>query len=141
MAQDFAAFNRKIGGVLSEFDGTAARKRLEAIARATAKDVDEAVRGDLGDTSMSGWRRGAPIQITGVAEVQSDSEILVQAAKAGRGPMRVLEQGRNMGNAGGFSGPGVASDGSTKRTKSGGLRKVRARKAKRWNGHTQRGGR
>jgi len=30
----------------------------------------------------------------------------------------------------------VSSDGSTRRTKSGGVAKVRARKAKRWNGRT-----
>jgi hypothetical protein len=49
----------------------------------------------------------------------------------------VAEQGRNQGNAGGFSGPGInRSTGITSRTKSGAVRRVRARQSRRWNGAT-----
>lgn len=139
MADDFASLNRRLGQLAGEFDGTAGRKRLEAVGRQTKADVDDAVRADgLGDQSMSGWRRGAPIKVTGQARVISDSEIFVGPQGKGIGPMRVLESGRNQGNASGFSGPGInTKTGTTARTKSGGLRKVRARKKKRWNGTTE----
>jgi hypothetical protein len=134
---EFASLERRVGLLAGEFDGTNGRKRLQVVAKQTAKDVDEAVRADLGDQSMSGWRRGGPIKVTGAAKVISDTEISVFAAGKGKGPMRVLEQGRNQGNAGGFSGPGINTrTGVTARTKSGGVRKVRARKGKRWNGTT-----
>lgn len=55
-----------------------------------------------------------------------------------RGPERVAEQGRHQGSARGVSGPGISQKtGLTSRTKSGGLRKVRGRKGKRWNGRTE----
>lgn len=136
MTQDFAAFQRKLDGVVKELDGTAGRRRLERVAKKTENDITEAVTGDIGDTSMSGWRRGSPITITGRGVVQSNTEILMTPAKGAAGPMRVLQDGRNQGNAGGFAGPGVGRDGMTARTKSGAVRKVRARKAKRWNGTT-----
>jgi len=54
------------------------------------------------------------------------------------GPWTVAEQGRNQGNAGGFFGPGInATTGLTARTKSGKVRKVRARALRRWNGTTR----
>jgi len=136
MAQGFAALERKLVGLQDEFDGTEARARLGRVAKASRGDVDDAVRGDLGDLSMSGWRRGRPFDVIGMAEVVGDTEILVRPARMSRGPMRVLEQGRNMGNSGGMAGPGVSADGTTRRTKAGKLAKVRARKAKRWNGYT-----
>lgn len=135
---DLAALDRKLARVSAEFTGQAGRARLQRVAKAAAKDADEAVRADLGDLSMSGWRRGRPRQIVSQAVLLNDHEAAVQPVKQARGPMRVLEQGRNMGNAGGFAGPGVnASTGLTARTKSGRVRKVRARRARRWNGYTQ----
>lgn len=133
---EFAAFEAKLAGVQRELSGEAARDRLKRVAKATEADIAEAVRGDLGDTSMSGWRRGNPIEIVGTSKVTSDTTAVVSPGKA-TGPMRVLEQGRNRGNASGFAGPGVnRKTGETARTKSGGLRKVRAVKARRWNGVT-----
>ena len=137
MAQDFAAFTKKIDGVVKEFDGTAGTQRLKRVAMQTKKDVDEAVRHDLGDQSMSGWRRGNPIDIGGRFDLKSDHEIEMLPSKKAGGPMRVLEQGRNQGNAGGLAGPGISKDGTTKRTKAGKVAKVRARKGHRWNGRTQ----
>jgi hypothetical protein len=97
---DFASLTRTLEGLAGEFDGTNARKRLEVVARQTAKDVDEAVRADLGDQSMSGWRRGSPIPVTGDAKVVSDNEISVSPMRRALGPMRVLEQGRQSYSAG-----------------------------------------
>jgi hypothetical protein len=144
MAQSLGAFAKKIERVGDELNGEAARKRLTRVAVETKKDVDEAVKGDLGDTSMSGWRRGKPFDIKGRFDIKSDAEFEVNPVPRGRGPMRVLEQGRNQGGAGGFHGPGVAQRdgknvlaGETARNKNGKLRKVRTFKAKRWNGRTQ----
>ncbi len=128
MAQSFAEFEVKLQAVLDEFDGTAAAARMARVAKATERDVDEAVRGTLGDLSMSGWRRGAPIDITGISRVRTDSAFI--SAGRASGPMRVLQDGRHPG--GGMQGPGVSPDGTTARTKAGKVRKVR--KARRWNG-------
>lgn len=133
----FAEFDLKLQHIQQEWSGAAGRRRLERVAVKTKGDVAEAVKGDLGDLSMSGWRRGNPIDVQGRYDVQTDSSFTVTPAKRGRGPMRVLEQGRNQGNAFGFAGPGVnAQTGATARNQDGSVRKVRARKGKRWNGRT-----
>lgn len=100
MAQDFAAFARKLDGFSKELDGTAAKKRLERVAMQTKKDVEEAVRGDLGDLSMSGWTRKKPIEVKGRFGVKSDTEFEVTPDRRSRGPMRVLEEGRQARTAG-----------------------------------------
>ena len=141
MAGDFGTLSKKFDQLASEFDGRQLRKSLEVVGRETKGDIVEAVRGDLGDTSMSGWRRGKPTPIVGRYDIVSDHEIDMTPTPRSRGPMRVLEQGRNQGNAGGIAGPGIIQNGenagTTARNKNGSLRKVRARKAKRWNGRTQ----
>jgi hypothetical protein len=135
---DLAAFAKKIDRVAAELDGTAARKRITRVAVDTKKDVDEAVRDDLGDQSMSGWRRGKPFDIKGRFDIKSDAEFEVNPVPRGRGPMRVLEQGRNQSGAGGFHGPGIGrKTGETVRNANGKIRKTRAYKAKRWNGRTE----
>ena len=141
MAGDFGTLGKKVDQFASELDGRQLRKSMEVIGRETKGDIVEAVKGDLGDTSMSGWRRGKPIPIVGRYDVVSDHEIDMTPMPRGRGPMRVLEQGRNQGNSGGLAGPGIIQKGenagTTARNKNGSLRKVRARKAKRYNGRTQ----
>lgn len=131
----FTSTAAKIDKLALEFSGTAGRKRLERVARLSVKDVDAAVRAELGDDDMSGWRRSAPIPIKGA--VFKGTEVAVVPAARSAGPMRVLEQGRNITSGlGAMAGPGVSSDGTTMRKKNGKLRKVRARKARRWNGYT-----
>lgn len=103
-------------------------KRGQAIfARAAARDLG-------GDPKFSGW---APVLATKVRQLGDGSALLVPASRSAAGPITVAEQGRNQGNAGGFFGPGIGKSGSTARTKSGNVRKVRAFSAKRWNGVTQ----
>lgn len=133
---DLAALEKRLKLLEQEFSGAAGRKRLKAVAVQTKKDVDEAVRADLGDQSMSGWRRKKPINIKGRFDIVAEHEFVVKPNVAG--PMRVLEQGRNRGNVSNFQGPGVNPLlGTTARTKkSGRVRKVQARRAKRWNGYT-----
>lgn len=122
---EFAALERRVGELAAEFDGTAGRKRLEVVAKQTSKDVDEAVRADLGDQSMSGWRRNSPIPVTGVGKVVSDTEIEVAPAARAKGPMRVLEQGRQSYAAG-----DRRSSGSYVSKKTG-ERRAKSRKVKR----------
>lgn len=131
MAQSLAQFERRITAVQDEFTGVAGRARLARVAKASEGDVTEAVRGDLGDTSMSGWRRGAPVQVVGASRVLGDSEAMVSAGRAS-GVMRVLQAGRNQG---GFAGP--AAQGRTVRRRKNGTLTVKGGKARRWNGRTQ----
>ena len=89
-----------------------------------------------GDRAFSGWRRGAPIELTAAFSMhQASGGVTIHRGRAA-GPWRVAEEGRNRGNGGGggFFGPGVGQDGTTARTKTGRVRKVRARGPRRWNG-------
>ena len=133
----FGDLSYRLDLLAREVSGKAQTDRLKRVGVLSKADINEAVRADLGDLSMSGWRRGNPHEITGRFDPAGDSAIAMTPAKRGRGPMRVLEDGRNQGNAGGMAGPGVSADGTTRRTKSGGVRKVRQRRARRWNGRTQ----
>jgi hypothetical protein len=105
-------------------------ERAQSIAHA------EAVADLGGDAAFSGWRRGSPIGL--VTQLKTiPTGVAMIPTRASAGPWTVANQGRNQGNASGFSGPGInVRTGKTSRTKSGALRKVRARSAKRWNGTT-----
>jgi hypothetical protein len=87
---------------------------------------------------MSGWRRKGPIPIVGASRALSDHSVVVEPVKAAKGPMAVLERGRNAGGGVGLTqGPGVRQDGTTRRNKSGMVGKVRRKTAsRRWNGYT-----
>jgi len=133
----FTSLDKKLDIFARELSGKPAKARVEAVARSLAPLVEKAAQGDLGDNSMSGWRRGNPIAITGVVRVDT-KDVAIEPGKRAKGPMRVLETGRHFGESGGFQGPGVnRKTGETARTKAGKVRKVRARKSSRWNGHTQ----
>jgi hypothetical protein len=99
MADDFAAFRRKVDKLEREYDGRALQDKLHKIGQESKKDVAEAVTGDLGDQSMSNWWRGRAIQIVGRYDFPSDHEIAVTPAPRARGPFRVLEDGRQSGGA------------------------------------------
>ena len=112
------------------------KTRLVAVAMAEkAQQIATAqASGDLGgDPKFSGW---APSLDLHVKSIRTGAILL--PTRSGAGPWRVAEQGRHMGNAGGFSGPGInRRTGKTSRTKSGAVRSVRASKGKRWNGSTR----
>lgn len=121
------------------------REELQTVADRLVPEVENAVAADIGDNSMSGWRRGARIPIGGNTFVRKGS-IMVTRDKTSAGPMRVLEDGRNLGETGGFAGPGVSADGTTRRTKSGNVRRVANRSKlvvgdgrvrRKWNGTTE----
>lgn|GEM_PF-3343804 len=116
---DIRAVNAKVGG------------RAQQIAR-------RVIAGDLGgDDRFSGWAE-APLAMTYIDATMPGPGIVFHPTRDGAGPTTVATVGRNKGNASGFQGPGAnARTGATSRTKSGAVRKVRARKNKRWNGYTQ----
>jgi hypothetical protein len=98
MADDFSAFSRKIDRLATELGDRAIADLNKRVGMETKGDVNKAVQGDLGDLSMSNWRRGRPIQISGRFDVEGGDLIISPAARA-RGPMRVLEDGRRAGRS------------------------------------------
>ena len=120
MADDFAAFNRKLDKFRDQLDGKQLRSSLEAVAKPAKDDAAEAVRGDLGDQSMSHWRRGNPIQILARYDFPSDHEIEVKPAPRARGPWRVLEDGRRPGGSHDLVQVGRTRKDGTRRAKSRG---------------------
>lgn len=118
---------------------------LAKVAELLVPEVKAAVAADIGDDSMSGWRRGAPIPIAGAANVRKGS-VIITRNKESAGMMRVLDEGRNRGTAPGLFGPGISANGLTRRTKSGNVRKVANRSGlvvgdgrtrSKWNGVTR----
>ena len=116
---------------------TANKVGLMAKGKTTSVSGPAALGGDL---AFSGWRRNAPIPLAAAyaLHTSNDGGVTIHRGYKSAGVWRVATVGRNKGNGGGgaFAGPGVSPDGGTTRTKSGKLRKVRARKARRWNGYT-----
>ena len=138
MSNDFDEVAVKFQKLATALSGPAIKQIGNEVGLAAKDDIAKEVRKDAGgDQAMRGWRRGNPIKISGRYDFKGTTSIVIAPAKGTAGPMRVLNDGRNQGNAPGFSGPGVSKDGTTKRTKSGGVRKVRARQSKRWNGRTR----
>jgi len=119
MERDLKAKHRQMGVDMAQ------KLRPEAY-RAAAADLG-------GDPKFSGWRPWLELQI----KPKAYGAALIPT-RSSAGPWTVAERGRNQGNASGFSGPGInRRTGITSRTKSGNLRKVRAVRARRWNGYTE----
>lgn len=106
-----------------------------AMAKAGQKIAEQTAKRDLGgDDKFSGWEPRLDTQI----KETKDGDHILMPTRTSAGPWTVAERGRNQGGSTGFAGPGVnARTGLTTRNKSGSLRKVRSRKAKRWNGYTR----
>ncbi len=109
---DLDPFIRKIDTFSRRLEDEGTTEILTAVGMGLKSDVDDAVRGDIGDTSMSGWTRrskrnpGAePFSLTGRYEIEGTS-VSVRPAnnrgawRKGLGPMRVLESGRASYEAG-----------------------------------------
>lgn len=145
---DLEVFAEQLEELATIFDAQAKKIIATGVRDTSQTVVESAVRGDIGDLSMSGWRRGKPIAISSHVEVEGETIVVRpgtvdNAWRRGKGPMRVLEDGRNSSGVGGFHGPGVVQRsgknyqaGETARTASGKLRKVRTHKKRRWNGYT-----
>lgn len=129
------AFSRELGKMADEVN----RKKRKDITGPMAEDAQKIIAAEVakdvgGDIRFSGW---APYLVTEI-KFTSTGAAIVHPTRSSAGPFTVAEIGRNQGNASGFSGPGInRRSGVTSRTKSGGIRKQRNRKAKRWNGVTR----
>jgi hypothetical protein len=136
MAETFASFAVKVDQFQKELSDDAQSHAIGKMAKAAARESASADLG--GDPAFSGWRRGAPFELVTRYDIIGPGRVSFHPTPKSAGPWTVAESGRNQGNAGGFSGPGVNRDtGVTARAKSGGVRKVRARGARRYNGRTQ----
>jgi hypothetical protein len=132
MAETLQSFGRKVELFQKELTDDAQSHAIGKMAKEAAKQAASADLG--GDPKFSGW---APTLDTRY-DVIGPGRVSFHPTPKSAGPWTVAESGRNQGNAGGFSGPGANRDtGVTARTKSGGVRKVRARQGRRWNGRTQ----
>jgi hypothetical protein len=99
VADDLAGFARKMGKLGDELSGAALKRIATSVVVEAKKDADKAVRADLGDTSMSGWRRGRPIPIQARFDVKNESQVEVLPSPRSRGPWRVLNDGRKAGTS------------------------------------------
>jgi hypothetical protein len=93
---DLAAFALKVDKVLNELDDPGL---FRAVGMEGKKLADRAVRNDIGDMSMSGWRRGNPFDVKSRFDV-AERTVEISPERRAKGPMRVLEEGRKAYNAG-----------------------------------------
>ena len=92
---DLARFAVKLDRVAKDLTDD---KLLQSVGMEGKKIATAALRADVGgDTSLSNWRRGKPSNLTPRFDVTSDSAVEITPPKRGRGPWRVLEEGRNAG--------------------------------------------
>jgi hypothetical protein len=136
--KSFTDFGRELVGLEGDLTKDEVHKITRLMGKEAQKIAAKSASSELGgDRAFSGWRRGSPIPMDTQLRTARDGT-LITPTKRSAGPWTVAEIGRNQGNASGFSGPGVnRSTGLTARTKSGAVRKVRARQARRWNGTTR----
>lgn len=132
--KSFADFERELGKLGKEIETTERRRITMRQAEAAQKIAAQVASADLGgDPKFSGWKPELDTQV----KTTRNGASLFSPTRTSAGPWTVAEFGRNKGNAGGFAGPGIGrTTGKTSRNKDGALRKVRAFKAKRWNGYT-----
>lgn len=130
-----AAFERELAKFGKELEKVERQRITEEQAKAMQAIATRVASADLGgDPKFSGW---APTLDTQLKTLRGGATLLTPT-RSSAGPWTVAEIGRNQGNAGGFAGPGLNTrTGNTARNKDGSLRKVRQRKAKRWNGYTR----
>lgn len=129
----FVADLEKVG---KDLTGPEKRKITRDMGKKAQTIATGAANADIGG-SFSGWRRGNPIELTTKLRTPGDGATILSPDRSSAGPWTVAEKGRNHGESGGFLGPGVnRRTGLTARTRSGGVRRVRASRGRRWNGTT-----
>lgn len=136
--KSMAEFGRELRGLEVELTGPEQRKITRKMGVEAQKIADKAARRDLGsDRAFSGWQRSNPISLdTQLRHIGTGT--LITPTRSSAGPWTVAQFGRHQGNAAGFSGPGInRRTGTTSRTKSGAVRRVRAVRGGRWNGTTR----
>ena len=133
-----AAFGAELAGLERDLTGPE-QERITRLQGKEAQKIAAAAASQTlgGDRGFSGWNRGAVLHLdTRLFKIRGGH--VMAPTRRGAGPWTVAEFGRNQGNAAGFSGPGInRRSGITSKTKSGGVRRVRASRSRRWNGVTQ----
>lgn len=133
--KSFDAYRRELERMWDKLDREEKRKITRDQAERAQKIATEEARRDVGgDLKFSGW---APLLETQI-KTKPNGVTALMPTRSGAGPWTVAQFGRNQGNASGFSGPGInRRTGITSRTRAGNLRRVRAVRARRWNGTTR----
>lgn len=93
MAETFAGFERKLAAIERDLTDKRTLTRLGVQAKG---DAVEALRADIGDQSLSNWRRRRPIDLTPRFEIEGD-QVHVAPKRGAVGPTRVLTAGRQAG--------------------------------------------
>jgi len=124
----FADLKHRLVLVERQQAGAALAARLKAVGMQTKPDIAAAVRSTLGDQSMSHWRRAKPIPIEGAFNV-SGSVLEMVPTNMAKGPMRVLQDGRQAHTAGSRRNSGT-------RVNKAGERVQKTRKVSRTSGAT-----
>jgi hypothetical protein len=124
-------FATRLEAMATAVGGEGLKAALTEVGMAAKEDVESAVRGDLGDTSMSNWRRGSPFEIAGRFDV-SGSTVTVLPTPRSRGPWRVLEDGRSGGASTDLVLVGRTRKNGTRRAKSRGRNQGRTRGKNTW---------
>lgn len=135
--KSLAEYGRELAGLADDLTGPEQRKITRQMGVEAQRIAARHARLDLGgDRAFSGWDRGRRIALDTQLRNARDGTMLTPT-RSSAGPWTVAQFGRNQGNARGFSGPGINTrTGTTSRTRSGGVRSVRTRRARRWNGVT-----
>lgn len=97
MADDLAGFARKLERLQADLVGPGLDRALRQVGMKGKTIATDEVRSALGDTSMSNWRRGRPIQITSRFDVKGPTSVEIAPNRRAAGPMRVLTDGRRAG--------------------------------------------
>lgn len=137
--RSFAAFSAAVAALGSDFNDAEVRKITRQMGKQAQDIANHAASRDLGgDRAFGGWNRGAPIPLDTRLRDGRNGATILSPTRHSAGPWTVAEFGRNQGNASGFHGPGInRATGITSRTKSGGVRRVRTFRGRRWNGVTR----
>lgn len=132
MAETFPEFTAKLRGLSKGLENPKAL--MDNVGNKAILIASAAASVDLGgDPKFSGWKPRLDTTFDHIGP----GAIVFKPTRFSAGPWTVAQRGRNQGNASGFQGPGVNTrTGLTSRTKSGGVRKVQTKQARRWTGRT-----
>ena len=98
MASDLSRLGRKIDGLADDIQGKAMRQALGKVGREGKRIGDTEIRRDAGgDTALSNWRRGKPINAATRYDHKGDSALLIGPRGRGGGVVRVPNDGRQPG--------------------------------------------
>ena len=135
-----AALDARLNKLVKEIVSDEATKKVANAVGLMGKSQANSFSGAAalgGDFKFSGWPKPGQLAVRYTLPSSKPGLVVIHRTPRSAGPWRVAEEGRNQGDASGFSGPGISvKTGVTARTKAGGVRKVRARKGRAWNGKT-----